>query len=1021
MKPNLRKNKLILILSILCFQTLAQSVNTVTGLVTDASKVPLPGVSIAVEGTTKGTTTDKDGKYSITSVNSNDKLVFSYVSYVAKKISINNQSIIDIILVADNKALDEVVVVGYGTVKKSNLTGSVTTIKSSDLKQTPIVSLDQGLQGRAAGVQVTQNSGAPGGVVSIRIRGGNSISSSNEPLYVIDGFPVSGAAVSPSGPGFGSNQSNSMNALAGLNPNDIESLEILKDASATAIYGSRGANGVVLITTKRGKSGKTKVEYESYYGMQSVNRTLPLMNVQQYVALEDELSSGRFSQNFGTYDPNGTDWQAELFRQAPINSNQINISGGSDKTQFSISTNYFAQQGIIKGSDFKRGTFRVNLDHSISNNIKIGSNLTLSKINSNVVNNSLEQGAVWTAVTLPPIIPIRDANGLYTRPGTINPGYAQLENPLAMAEYMKNEYNTNRILGNIFAEWQILKNLSYRASLGADNYNDTRNVYQPRTTYAGFISNGTGGRGVVDQFTYIHESILNWNPTLSSNHSLNLTGVFSTQSQSQVRTSLTASNFPADALEENSLNLAAAQSLSTSKSLWRLDSYTARANYAFKNKYLVSLTSRIDGSSRFGDGNKYGFFPSAAFAWRVIEEEFMKKQSLISDLKLRASYGLTGNAEVPLYQSLFKLGASTPFDYVFNNSRSVGIGAIGIPNPNLKWEKTSSYNGGLDLSLFNNKLNLTADVYYKLTSDLLLARTIPSSSGFTTFFGNFGQVENKGIELGITANLSKRDFKFNTSANISFNRNKIVKIDGNRTEIIPADNAGGVANFSNNSILRVGQPVGTFFGYVFDGIWQTADNIATSHMPAAKPGNARYKDLNGDGKLTDADRTIIGNPNPNFIYGFSSNGSYKNIDFSFFFQGVQGNQVFNVLSRIIETAQGGSNQRIDVINRWTPTNPSSTYVKATSSQRLNQSDKYIEDGSFLRLKNVTLGYTVSLTKVVTKMRIYAAANNLFTITKYWGFDPEVNTTGQSDVTNFGIDNGGFPVAKSLILGLQVTF
>ncbi len=994
----------------------------VTGTVTSDDGNLLPGVNVSVIGTSIGSVSDQNGSYNLKNLKANSKLRFSFVGFKTLDVSIGNQSKIDVSLKRDDVGLEEVIVVGYGSVKKSDLTGSVASIKAAELKQTPIVSLDQGLQGRAPGVQVTQNSGAPGGAVSIRIRGGNSISSSNEPLYVIDGFPVSGAVVTPSGPGFGSNQSNGMNALAGLNPNDIESLEVLKDAAATSIYGSRGANGVVLITTKRGKAGKTKVEVESYYGMQSVNRLLPLMNAEQNAAFENELTPGRFPQ-VGTYGE-GTNWQKELFRQAPINSNQITISGGNEKTQFSTATNYFSQDGIIKGSDFKRVAFRLNLDHQFNSKVKFGSNLSLSKLNSNVVNNSQENGVVWSALLMSPLVPVYNAQGFYTNPTDFNSYYAgtpSAENPLAMAEYMKNDYNTLRILGNVFSEVKILDNLTYRFSLGTDIYNDTRNVFIPRTTQAGRVVNGSGGRGIVDQFTYLHESVLNWNPNLGKNHTLNVTGVFSTQSQSQDRTGLSATNFPSDALAENALSIAATQNTSTNKTLWRLDSYTTRLNYNYKERYLLSLTTRIDGSSRFGDGNKYGFFPSLAFAWRIVEEEFMKQQNVFSDLKLRLSYGRTGNAEVPLYQSLFKLGTSGNFDYVFNNARFVGIGAQGIPNPDLKWETTESYNGGLDFSVLNNRLTFNADVYYKLTSDLLLGRTIPSSSGFSNFFGNFGQVENKGFELGVNGILvNKNDFVWNVSSNISFNRNKIVKLDGKLTQIIPAENGGGVAAFANNSVLRVGEPVGSFFGYVYDGLWQKTDNIKTSHMPSSIPGNARFKDVNGDGKLTDADRVIIGDPNPDFIYAFSTNLNYKKFDFSLFLQGVQGNEIFNVVSRLLETAGGGSNQRVEVINRWTPNNPSNTYVLASRSQRIPQSDKYIEDGSFLRLKNVSLGYTVSL-KSQSKMRVYVSGNNLFTLTNYWGFDPEVNTTGQSDVTNFGIDNGGFPVAKSLIAGLQFTF
>ena len=988
----------------------------ITGTVSSSDGKPIESASVMIKGSASGISTDAKGEFSI-SVPSGKLIVISAVGYQSKELKPIFGKPNTIVLSLLNADLDQVVVVGYGKVKKTNLTGSVTQVKAAELKQTPIISLDQGLQGRAAGVQVNQNSGAPGGSVSIKIRGGNSVSSSNEPLYVIDGFPVSGAVINPAGPTQGNNESNAPNVLSGINPNDIESIEILKDASATAIYGSRGANGVVLITTKRGKSGKTRIDFESYLGSQQVNRIIPMMTAAQFAKLDNELNPGRWSNPDSLGE--GTNWQKELFRKAAMQSHQLTMSGGNEKTQFSLSGNFFQQEGIIIGSKLSRGTFRINLDHKINSFVKVGSNLTISGIKNNMVGNSVENGIVWTAVLAQPTIPSHNADGSLLDPNVWNPViYTGVFNPLASAIYPKNEYNTFRILGNVFADFQILKNLSYRLSAGTDLYKDRRDVYFPRTTPTGFPVNGLGGRGVNDYTTNLLENIVNYSPKIGENHTLDITGVFSTQKQVAIVSSLTASSFPSDALAENNLNLGASQITASNKSEWRLDSYTGRVNYGFKNKYLISLTSRIDGSSRFGTGNKYGFFPSAAFAWKMSEESFMKAQHIFSDLKMRFGFGKTGNAEVPLYQSLSKLGTNPAFNYVFNNGRSIGIGSLSIPNPNLKWETTDSYNIGIDASFLNKRINFVADVYYKKTSDLLLGRSIASSSGFSSFFGNFGEVENKGVELGLDGVISNNELKWNASFNISFNRNKLLKIDGVRNEIVPVDNGGGIAAFSSNSILRVGKPVGSFFGYVWDGIWQTGDDIANSAQPSSKPGNPKYRDLNGDKKLTDLDRTIIGDANPKFIYAFSNNMSYKNFELNFFFQGVQGNQILNILSRLAQTASG-SNQIVEMVNRWSPTNPSNDYPKAVVAQRMNQSDKYIENGSYLRLKNATIAYNIKKFKSISKCRVYLSGTNLITFTKYKGLDPEINTTGQGDVTNFGVDNGGYPVAKTFVIGVQI--
>ncbi|MBC7746211.1 MAG: TonB-dependent receptor [Flavobacterium sp.] len=1012
----------------------AQDVNgssgiSVKGVVKDERGQTLSSVSVSIKGASKATLTSSNGSYAIVVPSENSILVFSNLGFIKQEIRINNKEVVNVILKEENFGLNEVVVVGYNAVRKSDLTGSVSTVKASDLKKTPIASLDQGLQGRAAGVQVTQNSGAPGGAISVRVRGGNSISSSNEPLYVIDGFPVSGSSsAATGGTGVGASAGNQPNALAGINPNDIESIEILKDAAGTAIYGSRGANGVVLITTKKGKAGATKVDYELYVGAQKVNKTLDLLSATEFAKLENIFTPNLYA------DPNlfleGTDWQKEIFRTAPIQNHQLSVSGGNEKTLFNISANYFNQQGIIIASGYKRGSLRFNIDHKINSKVKFGTNLTLSRSVNNVSPSSDPNdngaGILASALWAPPTIPVYAPNGKFYLFQDYLAKYPFTNNPVALANDVLNQNTTNRILGNVYADVNVLKGLTYRFSLGGDFFMDKRDSYVPRSVQSGLALGGSGGFGALESSTYLHESILNYSTTFNKDHKLDVTAVYSTQSQIATTASTSVQGFPSDVLQNNNLGLGTPSAVGTSKNKWILDSYTARVNYNYQSKYLLSLTSRIDGSTKFGTNNKYGFFPAVAFAWKLSEEQFLVNSKTISELKIRTSYGITGNADIPLYQSLFRLGTSNNFNYNFNNVRNVGIGTLSIPNQNLKWEKTTTYNLGIDAGFLNNRISITADAYLKSTSDLLISRAVALSSGFGSYFGNFGAVENKGIELGISGTPLNGEFKWDINANISFNRNKLTRVDGLRTEIIPASNGGGnVGAFLNSSILRVGAPVGSFYGYIFDGIWQTPAEIAAGHMKTSQPGSANYRDFNKDGVLSDADRTIIGNPNPDFIYGITNNLSYKDFDLSAFIQGSKGNDIFNVSRLNLESSSGGKNQLAATANRWTTATPSNLYVKAVSAQRLLPSTAYIEDGSYVRLKNITLGYSLSAsafkTKWASKLRIYASANNLFTITNYQGFDPEVNTTGQSDVTNFGIDNNGYPIAKSFILGLQVGF
>ncbi|MBC7922806.1 MAG: TonB-dependent receptor [Ferruginibacter sp.] len=994
---------------------------TVRGKVTTGENEPLPGVSVVVKGTTNGASTDAGGNYSLSVPAGAATLVFSYIGYTSEEVSIGNRTTIDLSLVPDIESLSEVVVVGYGTVKKSDLTGSVASVKSEELKQTPIANFVQGLQARVSGVQVTQNSGAPGGSNSVRIRGNNSISGSSEPLYVVDGFPVGSSGGATGGVGFGNSTGNALNPLSTISPNDIESIEVLKDASATAIYGTRGANGVVLITTKRGKAGVTNVTYDGYYGVQQINRKLDLMNATEFARFENEVSgSNLFPDPEGLGE--GTDWQDEIFREAPIQNHQISVSSGSEKTQFSLSTDYFRQDGIIIGSDYTRGSLRLNLDHQVGRNLKVGTSLTYSySVNNGTVSatdaENAGSGIVTSALTAPPTIQPYDSLGNPTLFGNAGGArYLDWNNPVAFESQVLNRNTTGRLLGNLFAEYRILEGFTYRFVVGADLLSDVRDSYVGRLIRFGQANGGLGGRAHANTNNVLHESILTYDRKFNNDHALTLTGVFSTQSQIRATDNISALLFPNDVLTNDNLGLATTVTAGTSREKWRLDSYTARANYNFRSKYLLTLAARVDGSSRFGANNKYGFFPSVAVAWRIVEEGFMQSLPVVSDLKLRASYGVTGNADIPLYGSLARLTPNG--NYGFGNVRNVGIGPDNIANPDLKWENSYQTDIGVDIGLLTNRLTFTADYYVKTTKDLLLSRSVPLSSGFATAIGNFGELENRGFEVALTAAVLNGNFKWNVSGNVSANRNRITKIDGTRNEILTT--SGNIGSFTNASILRVGEPIGSFYGYFFDGIYQTGDNVPTGKFP----GDVRYRDLNGDGNVSAADQNIIGNPNPDYIFGLTNNFRWGNFDLSVFVQGVQGNDLFFTQRLVLEVGGGLRNQLQEYVNRWTPANPSNRYVRAYQNQRLNQADIFIEDGSFVRFKNVTLGYNLPVDKLNLKWlkgaRLYASGNNLLTFTDYTGYDPEVNTAGQNSL-QLGVDNSGYPVARSYLVGVQVTF
>ncbi len=927
---------------------------TVTGRITSETGQAMVGVSVSEKGTTNGTATDAQGGYKLTVADEKSVIVFSFIGYTPEEVVVGNRTVVDITLVPDIKSLSEVVVVGYGTVRKSDLTGSVSSISAEQIKKTVNTSLDQALAGRAAGVQVTQTSGQPGGAVSIRIRGGNSINGGNEPLYVIDGFPVYNNNNETSA---GANRGPNLNALASLNPNDIESIEVLKDASATAIYGTRGANGVVIITTKRGKAGQNNIDFESYYGVQQPQGLIPMMNAREYAQMVNE---GRANDGLAPYYTDeqvaafgeGTNWQKELFRNAPIQNYQLTFSGGDAKTRYAISTSYFDQQGIIINSDFKRLSTRINLDRNLSDRFRIGNSLTLSRTKANQVVTDTDgggnTGVVLGALLMQPTLPVYNADGTYL----LRSDLGEFGNPIAYANELTNESTTYRGLGNVFAEYDLIKDLTARVSFGADVLFNKENLYIPSNIFAGVATNGRGSVASALNTVWLNENTLSYKHSFNERHSINAVAGFTVQNSRSESVRANSQNFPNNILGADDLASGATPTFpATGARTWGLVSYLGRVNYNLADKYLITFTGRADGSSRFGSGNKYAFFPSGAVAWRLINESFMQSQKLFHDLKIRASVGITGNQEIGQFQSLATLD---PVTYIIGNQVVIGYTPGRFANPNLRWEKTAQADAGVDAGFLKGRFNLTVDAYYKQTNDLLLAVTVPYTSGFATSLQNIGRSENKGLEIGVNSVNLEGPLKWTTDFNIAFNRNKILDL-GQINEFFAGGNSGHL-KVVNPTLIRVGQPTGQFYGYVSDGIFRDQEEVNTSAQKTAKPGDRRYKDLNEDGRITADDRTYIGSAQPKFIGGITNTFTFKGFELSVFFQYSYGNKIFNYNKIELELPAGIQNVKKDLVNRWSPDNPDGKYPRATTNRTIEFSDQYIEDGSFLRARNVSLSY-----------------------------------------------------------------
>ncbi|MFC5412772.1 SusC/RagA family TonB-linked outer membrane protein [Larkinella bovis] len=966
----------------------------------------LPGVNVQVKGTTTGTTTDANGGFSLRVRDEQAVLVFSSIGYEAQEITVGKQQNLTVVLKPSERSLEEVVVVGYGTVKKSDLTGSVSSVSGTEFHKLPMATLDQGLQGRAAGVQVTQTDAAPGGTVSIRIRGGNSITNNNEPLYVVDGFPVT--------------------ALKSLNPSDIESIEILKDASATAIYGSRGSNGVVLITTKQAKAGQSRLDAEYYTGVQKLIYKIPLLNGTQFAELANEAAAFR-GRALPFADPKalgeGTDWQDGIYRTAPIRNYQLTFAQGLEKTRFMVSGNYFDQHGIIQNSNFKRLSFRFNMETKVNEKLKFGSNMQLSYINNHAVlvnsGGTGSNGVVHTALTSGPNLPIYDQNGNYFVDWQQIGPSVRRDNAVSLAKETTNLTRTGRILGNLYAQYELVKGLSARVSMGADVTYSKNNLYVPRTTYRAYFQNGIANISDQQTYNWLNENTLTYDKTVGVHHFNALAG-FTVQREISEDVEAKGQNFVNDILTYNNLEAAGlVQPAASGANQWSLMSYLGRINYGFRERYLLTVSLRADGSSRFGASNKWGYFPSGALAWRVSEEPFMQNQRLVSDLKFRTSYGVTGFQEIPLYRSQSSLSNTSS---IIGNALAIGIAPSRVANPDLKWERTAQFDVGVDFGVLNNRLRFTADYYYKRTKDLLLEVSVPWTSGYSTSLQNVGSTENKGFELSVSATPINGRLKWNVDANYSQNRNKVLSLGGVE-EFFGPESGSSFYSPGPAILIRKGQPVNSFFGYVGDGLFRTQEDIAKGPVHRyMELGDLRFKDVNGDGTLSPADRTLIGNAQPKFIYGLNNTFTYGHFDLTILLQGVYGNNILNLLRVYeLESMRGTHNNHIRALDRWTPENPNAYMPKADyRGQEQFISTRALEDGSYLRLRNIVLAYNLpgKLVKWSRSAKIYVSGQNILTWTNYTGYDPEVNSHGQNPI-NQGIDYGAYPRAKTFMIGVNL--
>ena len=997
---------------------ITQQAKKVSGVVKDNAGEPIAGANVVVKGTTNGTVTDMDGKYTL-DVPNNATLVVSFIGYTTKEVKVGSQPTINVVLAEDAIGLNEVVAIGYGYQKKKDLTGSVSSVSADDMVMGGTVSnAALALQGKTAGVQVSQTSKAPGGSISVRVRGSNSISSTNEPLYVVDGFP----------------SSEGLN----INPNDIESMQILKDASATAIYGARGANGVVLITTKRGKSGENKISYNGYFGVQKRLNPFDLLSAKDYMNLQNALFKelpGRENTENGVYTPSqlqsdvDTDWIDVCTRLGMVQDHSIQFQGGSEKTKVLTSLGYYKQDGILKNTDFSRISGRVNVDQTINDYIKAGATIyahretsKFQEYSGNIVNSNV----LLSVLSYDPTVKPYNEDGTYGRvPG------GRGDNPLANLMERQNDAKNDKFNGSAYVEVHPIEGLVAKATGGVEIIHNFQGTYLPAsTTYQGSIDNGVASTYDYTGTRQLFEGVINYMKTFNSIHDFGAMVGYTYEKFSGDYRKINAKDLSTDVFSYNNLGAAAQKtSIASNKTENILISFFGRVNYTLMDKYLATVTVRRDGSSRFGANNRWGTFPSGSLAWRMSEEDFIKNLNIFSSLKLRAGFGVTGNERIGDYAS-FALMSNTHLTMDgSSNLAGMHMNQASPSNPDLKWETTQQYNIGLDMGFFNNRLSVTVDGYFKKTKDLLLNMDMPFYSGFVSGQSNVGSIQNRGFELDLTSHNLTGDFVWDTKFNFSLNRNKVLDLGTNGEIRLKTSKPTGTVTEQEYAIVREGEPLGSLYGYRYLGVIQEGENNPL--QPDAKPGDPKFADLNGDGELNDKDREIIGHATPDFIFGLTNNFAYKGFDLSLFFQGSVGNELLNMTRMNMEL-----NRTTDALKRWTPTNtntdiPRNGFFNISKNKGGYVNDHFIEDASYLRLKNLTLGYTVPFKKVVSSCRVYVSMENLFTITGYSGWDPEVDTkaydtaknSGSNQTANVGagLDFNAYPSMRTYTIGLNITF
>jgi len=1020
----------------------------VKGKILNKKGEPLVGATINLKGSNKFTTADENGNFNLTVPNAGSKLVISYIGFETIEITIANESPLTLTLKEKDADVDEVVVIGYGSQKKSDLTGAVSSINMRKIEEIPIVSIDQILSGRAPGLQITQNSGKAGAGTSIRIRGGNSLNGTNEPLFVVDGFPIinDNNSFAPSGPvglqnpAGGTNQENPNGALNWLNPDDIQSIEILKDASATAIYGSRGANGVVIITTKKGRSGEARINLTTSIGMNTFNdENIKLMNGSEYanylnlsnqeqglpVFYKDTVVDGKL---YPTPDKigAGTNWLDAITQKGLMQNYSIGFTGGND-VLYSGSVSWLDQETALQGSRFKRLNFRLNFQTDLTkwltleNSTMFGNSIT---DNSPTDTRDIQKfGAFEAALLANPAEPIYKEDGTLNANGTgdpsniLKPGIPY--SPLALVSDVLNKNTTQTLLDNLSLKLHIVKGINFEVRGSIFRNNSLKDIYYSQKTFNGAAVGGLAGKNSNNVNSYQIEYFGSVNKTFGQNEFSSVLGYSYQKTEYRTVTS-GASGFPNDNLKNENLASGSTQyPTQTNRIEDLLSSYFIRLNNILLKKYLFTFTARMDGSSKFGSGNKWAFFPSGAISWKLKEEDFLQNSKVFSDLKLRISYGLSGNQAIQSLQSKTSLGIN---NYPIGNVLLTGVFPEVLGNPNLKWETTKQFNAGLDFGLLDQRITGSLDYYIKNTEDLLQSRVIPINSGFGSQLDNMGTINNKGIELGLhVAAINRASFRWDIDLNIARNKQKFTDLGFNDIDTMLVGFTAVGGQEAPIVALIKDKPVGVFYGYRREGIYQTQDEIDNSgHLPGATPGSYRFKDLNGDGIFDDQDREIIGDPNPDYIYGIINNFTYKQFDLNILVQGVIGGNIYNV-------GQGRQlrlgNLPSAYLDYWSHSNLDAKYsAPGKLIGAYSPSDGWIESASYLRLKAITFGYNFPTgnLKFVRNIRLYASAANILTITDYSGFDPEGNNYGQSNLFR-NIDNLTIPLNKTYTVGLNVGF